>query len=87
MQKARPAPVNSCSARAGRVALGLPKRIAQRTQHRFVAGIEPLRPIEGDDVVAVAPLDQDGLLIHGLPRSCRAVRSYWLRQTNCEATT
>ena len=48
----------------GGVALGLGQRVPQRAQHRLVAGVEALRPIEGHDPIAVAPLDQDGHLIH-----------------------
>ena len=46
------------------VAFGLVDRLAQRQQHRLVEGIAPLRPVEGDDAIAVASFDEDGLLGH-----------------------
>lgn len=45
---------------AGLVGLGRFDGGAQRLQHRLVEGIEPVRPVEDDDAIAGASLDEDG---------------------------
>ena len=46
------------------VGFGLVDRRAQRQMHRLVEGVEPVRPVEGDDAIAGAPFDQDGCIVH-----------------------
>ena len=54
---------------AGCVGLGFGERGAKRKMHRLVEGVEPRRPVERDDAIALLALDQDRCLVHASPSS------------------
>ena len=65
------------AARAGeqqRPAGGIAFRVLERRRERHVHGfgerVEPLRPIEGDDPIALAQIDEDGFVVHERSSRC-----------------
>ena len=52
------------------IVLGLGERALERLMHRLVKALSCLRPVQRDDAIARAPLDQDRCFFHGAS-SCR----------------
>src|SRR5947207_15660587 len=38
--------------------------------HGFIEGVEPLRAVEGDDPIALAQIDEDGVFVHESASRC-----------------
>jgi hypothetical protein len=61
----------------GFVGFDLLDRPAQFAMHRVVKGVEPVRPVEGDDAITGAAIDEDGWLAHDFRNASIAPTSFF----------